>query len=253
MSGKRFKLVPEMEGRVARWYARQRGTASQIEAWRRQASELTDGLPNGATVLEVAPGPGYLASEIARLGRFKVIGLDVSRTFVDIASAHARENGVDVEFRHGDVARMPFESGCFDLIICQAAFKNFAEPLRALDEMHRVLRAGGTAIIEDLNRDASNAEIDQGVREQRLSGFNAFLTRFVLRTMLRRRAYTPAQLRDLVRESAFRTGDIRTQGIGVEVRLKKAGVNEALPYIPRWHHPAATRQPSTAARPAAES
>ena len=168
MSGKRFKLVPEMEGRVARWYARQRGTASQIEAWRRQASELTDGLPNGATVLEVAPGPGYLASEIARLGRFKVIGLDVSRTFVDIASAHARENGVDVEFRHDDVARMPFESGCFDLIICQAAFKNFAEPLRALDEMHRVLRAGGTAIIEDLNRDASNAEIDQGVRGQRL-------------------------------------------------------------------------------------
>src|SRR5205809_392978 len=173
MSGKRFKLVPEMEGRVARWYARQRGTASQIEAWRKQASELTDGLPNGATVLEVAPGPGYLASEIARLGRFKVIGLDVSRTFVDIASAHARENGVDVEFRHGDVARMPFESGCFDLIICQAAFKNFAEPLRALDEMHRVLRAGGTAIIEDLNRDASNAEIDQGVRGQRLSRFNA--------------------------------------------------------------------------------
>src|SRR5204863_466035 len=100
--------------------------------------------------------------------------------------------------------------------------KNFAEPLRALDEMHRVLRAGGTAIIEDLNRDASNAEIDQGVRGQRLSGFNAFLTRFVLRTMLRRRAYTPAQLRDLVRESAFRTGDIRTQGIGVEVRLKKS-------------------------------
>lgn len=222
MRGTRFKLVPEMEGRVARWYARQRGTESQIEAWRKQASQLTDGLPSGAKVLEVAPGPGYLAIEIARLSRFEVTGLDVSRTFVEIASAHARENGVAVAFRHGDAARMPFESGSFDLIICQAAFKNFAEPLRALDEMHRVLRAGGTAVIEDLNRDASNGEIAQGVRGQRLSGFNAFLTRFVLRTMLRRRAYTPAQLRDLVRESAFRTGDIRTQGIGVEVRLQKA-------------------------------
>src|SRR5689334_21914974 len=106
--GTRFKLVPEMEVRVARWYARQRGTESQIEAWRKQASQLTDVLPSGSKVLEVAPGPGYLALEIARLGRFEVSGLDVSRTFVEIASAHARENGVDVAFRQGDVARMPF-------------------------------------------------------------------------------------------------------------------------------------------------
>jgi len=76
MYGKRFKLVPEMEGGIARWYARQRATESQIEGVRKDAARLTQGLPGGARVLEIAPGPGYLAVEIARLGRFHVTGLD---------------------------------------------------------------------------------------------------------------------------------------------------------------------------------
>src|SRR5712675_551924 len=48
----RFK-GPEMEGPVARWYARIRGTRSQIEVYRKQAAELTAGLADGAAVLEV--------------------------------------------------------------------------------------------------------------------------------------------------------------------------------------------------------
>ena len=61
----RFK-GPEMEGLVARWYARIRGTGSQAEVYRKQAAQLTEGLPGGAAVLEVAFGPGYLAIEMAR-------------------------------------------------------------------------------------------------------------------------------------------------------------------------------------------
>ncbi len=80
----RFK-GPEMEGPIARWYARVRGSQSQLEAYRKQASQLTAGLPQGARVLEVAPGPGYLAIEIARLGGFQVTGLDIS-TFTTTAT-----------------------------------------------------------------------------------------------------------------------------------------------------------------------
>ena len=80
----RFK-APEMEGPIARWYARVRGTERQLAQYRRQASEITAGLPAGARVLEVAPGPGYLAVEMARPGRLQVTGLDISSTFVEIA------------------------------------------------------------------------------------------------------------------------------------------------------------------------
>jgi ubiquinone/menaquinone biosynthesis C-methylase UbiE len=221
MNRKRFKLVPEMEGTLARWYARQRGTESQVEAWRNLASRLTEKLSNDAAVLEVAPGPGYLAIEMARLGRLYVAGLDISRTFVEIARENARQAGVSVDFRHGDVAKIPWETGSFDLIVCQAAFKNFSQPLIALGEIHRVLRAGGAAVIQDLSRDASRAEIGREVTRMKLSWLNAFVTKLVLGTMLRCRAYSPARFERLVAESPFRACEIRKDGIGMEVRLRK--------------------------------
>jgi len=227
MSKMRFKLVPEMDGWMARWYARQRATESQLAVVRKQATELAHGLPSGARVLEIAPGPGYLAIEIARLGRFEVTGLDVSRTFVEIGRENARKAGVTVDFRHGDAAAVPFEANSFDLVVCQAAFKNFIEPVCALDEMHRVLRPGGSAIIQDLSKDAANADIDREVSAMKLSRFNTLATRFMLETILRRRAYTPAQFERLVAESAFRTCDIRKDGIGLEVRLTRPSLEKA--------------------------
>src|SRR6266480_4954365 len=79
---KGYKGLP-MEGIVARWYTRIRRSGSQIEDWRKQAAQLTGGLPDGADVLEVAPGPGYFAIEMARLDRLHVTGLDISHTFVE--------------------------------------------------------------------------------------------------------------------------------------------------------------------------
>jgi ubiquinone/menaquinone biosynthesis C-methylase UbiE len=213
--------MPKMEGVVARWYARQRGSVSQMAAYRNQAAQLTDGLPSGADVLELAPGPGYLAIEMARLG-FHVSGLDISRSFVEIASQNARQAAVSVDFRQGDAASLPFEADSFDLVVCQAAFKNFARPGSALDEMHRVLRSGGTAVIQDMRRDASGADIDQEVKRMGLGRLNAFLTKRTL-TMLRRRAYSPAQFERLAADSAFRTCDIQTEGVGMEMRLTKPG------------------------------
>jgi ubiquinone/menaquinone biosynthesis C-methylase UbiE len=208
-----------MEGPVARWYARVRGTESQVAACRKEAARLTRDIPDGAEVLEVAPGPGFLAIELARSGRLIVTGLDISRTFVDIAQRNARQAHVSVEFRHGDVAAMPFPDRSFDLVVCQAAFKNFTLPQRALAEMHRVLRPGGTAVIEDMSKDATHADIDREVDGMGLGRFSAFTTRATLE-MLRRRAYTPAEFKALAAASPFASCEVTTQGIGLEVRLK---------------------------------
>jgi ubiquinone/menaquinone biosynthesis C-methylase UbiE len=216
---KGYKGLP-MEGIVARWYTRIRRSGSQIEEWRKQAAQLTEGLPDGADVLEVAPGPGYFAIELARGGRLHVIGLDISYTFVGIAREHARRAGVSVDFQQGDASRMPFAEGSFDLIVCQAAFKNFSRPGKALDEMYRVLRGGGTAVIQDMRKDASDVAIREEVNAMRLGPVNAFMTMRAL-GMLRRRAYTQEQFERLAAASAFDGCEIETSGIGIEVRLKK--------------------------------
>jgi ubiquinone/menaquinone biosynthesis C-methylase UbiE len=211
---------PEMEGVVARWYAKVRGSEPQVAEYRRQALQLTESLPGGAKVLEVAPGPGYLAIEMARLGRVGVTGLDISRTFVQIASEKARQEGVTADFHQGDAAVMPFASESFDLIVTQAAFKNFAYPESALSEMHRVLRSGGTAVIQDMNRDATHEDIALEVEHMKLGWLTSFTTKATLES-LRRRAYSPAQFERLIAQSPFQACDIKTEGIGLEVLVKK--------------------------------
>jgi ubiquinone/menaquinone biosynthesis C-methylase UbiE len=207
-----------MEGAVARWYAKVRRSGSQIEEYRRQAARLTTGLPDGAAILEVAPGPGYLAIELARLGRFHVTGLDISRTFVQIASENAKQAGVSVDFQQGDVAVMPFAAESFDLVICQAAFKNFVHPASALHEVHRVLRSGGTAVIHDMSGEATHADIQQEVNAMELGWLSTFTTQATLE-MLKRRAYTPATFERLIAASPFGTGEIQAEGMSLSVRL----------------------------------
>jgi ubiquinone/menaquinone biosynthesis C-methylase UbiE len=225
METRRWRLKgPEMEGPIARWYAGVRGSKSQLEGYRNQAAQLTAGLADGARVLEVAAGPGYLSVEMARLRRLDVTALDISHTFVEIGTKRAREEGVRVGFQQGDVAKMPFEAESFDLIVCQAAFKNFTLPRTALAEMYRVLRTGGTAVIQDMSRNATHAEIEEEVKGMQLGRLSAFMTTATLER-LRNRAYSPLQFELLVAQSPFQTCEITIAGIGLEVRLTKQGAN----------------------------
>ena len=116
---------------------------------------------------------------------------------------------------------MPFADAAFDCVVCQAAFKNFPEPVAALDEIHRVLRPGGSASIFDLRKDAPAAAIEAEIRRMRLSPPNALLTRAVFRWGLLRAAYTPHTRESLVTRSHFGRGDLVLDGIGFELRLHK--------------------------------
>src|SRR5262245_21921857 len=122
---KGYRGLP-MEGFIARWYAR--NTAARDH--RKSAELVAAQIAGGSRILEVAPGPGYLAIELARLGVYRVVGLDISQSFVQIATANAKDAGVEVEFHHGDAACMPFPLDSFEFIVCQAAFKNFSQPLQ---------------------------------------------------------------------------------------------------------------------------
>ena len=173
-----------MEGFVATWYSSI--TRKSLEEYRVLARSIAPRLQPRASVLDLAPGPGYFALELAKLGPYRVTGLDISRTFVGIARDQARQEGVDVDFRLGNAAAMPFETESFDFIVCRAAFKNFAQPLRALQEMRRVLKPAGAALIIDLRRDASVGSIRQAVAQMGLGRVNAVLTRWILRWLLKR-------------------------------------------------------------------
>jgi len=210
-----------MEGMLAGWYAK--NTRGEIAEMEKEARAIAASLPPAAAVLEVAPGPGYLAVALAKLGAYRVAGLDISRSFVRIAKAGARKAGVKVDFRHGDITEAPFATDSFDFVVCRAAFKNFANPTAALAEMHRMLKPGGQALIIDMSRDATDPAIDELVDGMHLGALDGFMTRRIFKGTLRKRALSPTGFAALAAASPFGRADIMAEGIGLEVRLRKAG------------------------------
>jgi ubiquinone/menaquinone biosynthesis C-methylase UbiE len=217
--GKAYKGLG-MEGVTAKWYASltRKSMAEFVTLARRVAEKVSP----GSQVLEIVPGPGYFAIELAKLGRYRIAAIDISQTFVEIARRNAVEAGVDVNFRQGDVANMPFEPESFDFLLCRAAFKNFSRPVRALEEMYRVLKPGGRALIIDLRKDASRESVNEAVDRMRLGGLNTVITKLTFRYMLLKRAYTRIEFEQLLSQTKFDFIDIREDPMGLELWLQTA-------------------------------
>jgi ubiquinone/menaquinone biosynthesis C-methylase UbiE len=208
-----------MKGPIAAWYAK--NTGRNLDRFTDTARLVAQRVAPGSRVLEVAPGPGFLAIELAKRG-FRVTAVDISASFVKIARENASKAGVAVDVREGNAASLPLADGAFDFVICTAAFKNFTDPLGALNEMHRVLGPGGEAAILDLRKEARRDDIDAEVAKMNLSRWNALVTRWTFRTLLLKRAYTTEQIQRLAAQSRFGGCELRPASIGFELYLRKA-------------------------------
>jgi ubiquinone/menaquinone biosynthesis C-methylase UbiE len=208
-----------MEGVVAKWYAS--NTAEVMNEYSELAQRISQEIAAGSRVLEVAPGPGYFCVELARRGSFSITGLDISHTFVKIAAKNAEEAGVEVDFQQGSASNLPFPRGSFDFLLCRAAFKNFARPVIALQEMCRVLKPGGRGLIIDLRGDASPHEISSHVDRMGLSPFNRIMTKLAFKVMLLKSAYTKEQFQQMLAQTEFSKVDFSEADIGFEITMVK--------------------------------
>jgi ubiquinone/menaquinone biosynthesis C-methylase UbiE len=192
-----------------------------MEDFRSEARAVAAHLSAGCSVLEVAPGPGFFAIELARLGDFKITALDISRTLIDLAQENAHNAGAKIDFRLGNASAMPFASELFDFVYCSAAFKNFSEPVKALDEMHRVLRPGCRAVVVDLCKDAAVEEINTYVKRSGRNRFDAWITKWTFQHVLLKRAYTRDDFVQTSKQSRFGSCEVRASTIGFEVQFTK--------------------------------
>ena len=210
-----------MEGWVARWY--EKNTAKDMREFCRLADRIAGLVSAGSAVLEVAPGPGFLSVELAKRG-LAVTGLDISKTFVALARNNAENSGVDVRFEQGNASKMPFADQSFDFLVSRAAFKNFADPVGALREMHRVLKPGGRGLIIDLRRDASMADIATYVDGLEVSWPNRLFMKLVFRYLLLPRAWRADAFAKMLEQIPFGNAEIIPNAIGMEVWLTTSNI-----------------------------
>jgi ubiquinone/menaquinone biosynthesis C-methylase UbiE len=146
-----------------------------------------------ARVLDVATGGGHTALALAGVARH-VTAYDVTEPMLRAARGLLRERGAAAAFVAGDVEALPFRDGAFDVVTCRIAAHHFASVPAAVREIRRVLRPGGSFLLQDIlgHDDAEAAafvtEVERRrdpshVRAYRATEWKAFLRACGLTTM----------------------------------------------------------------------
>ena len=99
--------------------------------------------------LDVGCGAADLDVVLAKITQMTILGLDIdeakltkARTKVDRAGLADR-----ISFIHGDVHKMPLETGSFDVVISRGSYPFWKDKTQAMREILRVLKPGGVALI----------------------------------------------------------------------------------------------------------
>jgi ubiquinone/menaquinone biosynthesis C-methylase UbiE len=110
------------------------------------------GLRQGMRALDVGCGPGTITRAMAKIAApGRVLGVDISAARLSQARELAAADGLQVEFIEGNACRLPLPSASFDYAWSRFLFEYLPHPERALTELSRVTRPGGTVVIADLD------------------------------------------------------------------------------------------------------
>ena len=122
--------------------------------WRRHAlREIVDGTQQ--RILDVACGTGdsTISIAVAAAPGSQVTGVDISEGMMALVMEKARKAGVAdrIALQVADGENLPFDEGAFHRVTCAFGIRNFEHKELGLKEFHRVLAAGGRAVILELS------------------------------------------------------------------------------------------------------
>jgi ubiquinone/menaquinone biosynthesis C-methylase UbiE len=116
-------------------------------------------------LLDIGTGPSRLLLKLHQKSpQMQLVGIDSSPAMV----TKAKENttGVEsIEIREGNASNILFPDGYFDIVVSTASIHHWKQPTGALNEVHRVLKKDGFALIYDLVSDTPQSVLDNCRRQ----------------------------------------------------------------------------------------
>lgn len=115
--------------------------------WRKKLVKLS-GAKAGDSVLDCATGTGDLAIEFKKaVGAGEVIGTDFCVEMLEPAPAKAQAQGLAIHFEQADVTQLQFADKRFDISSISFGIRNVNNPVKALQELARVVKPGGQVMV----------------------------------------------------------------------------------------------------------
>ena len=128
-------------------------------------------------IADLGAGEGLISQLLARRAR-QVWCIDSSARMVEVGTELAEKNGLaNLTYKLGDIQKVPLPDKSVDLAILSQALHHAQQPQLAVDEAHRILRAGGQLLVLDLNEHTFEkarelyADVWLGFKESALHGF----------------------------------------------------------------------------------
>jgi arsenite methyltransferase len=107
----------------------------------------------GDTVVDLGSGAGndcFVARSVAG-EKGRVIGIDMTGKMIERARANAKKLGLaNVEFRLGDIEKMPVEDGTADVVVSNCVMNLVPDKKKAFGETFRIMKSGGHFSISDI-------------------------------------------------------------------------------------------------------
>ncbi len=149
--------VHSMFGRIARRYdLANRLLSGGTDVWWRWRLRRAVARQRPQDTLDLATGSGDVAFALARglPAGVRITGMDFCQPMLDEAVSKKTRSAAyaKIEFRQGDAMALPLPSAAFDVLTISFGLRNVADRHKALCEMHRVLRPGGSLFVLEFSQ-----------------------------------------------------------------------------------------------------
>ena len=125
--------------------------------WRRRAVRIISRSFKNPRILDVATGTGDLAIAAMKLDPVSICGIDISAGMLEIGRKKIEKNGYSgrILLQRADSENIPFGDDLFDVAMVAFGVRNFADPLKGLTEMRRVIRNKGLILVLEFSKPSS--------------------------------------------------------------------------------------------------
>lgn len=187
------------------------------KGWNNVDNFIKVGITEG-NVLEIGPGPGYVGLELLKKSEISnLTALEISKNMIHKANQNANQYGLQnkVTYIQGNCMQMPFDANSFEGAFSNGSLHEWEDPIKAFNEINRVLKPGGIFCISDMRRDVSIilkwmiyfSTKPKEMRPGYLTSMNA--------------AYTIEELSDLLKQSDLNNATIKKEFFGLCILGRK--------------------------------